>query len=160
MVSRDKNKHEPSHLSVQWLICILSPLKPAFCWGSAGVVSITRRLTCITVNSERCRHTSQAARAADLLCREVLMRNMKCYVIEQGLAPTQKRRKKIKKTPVYLFYSLSFALVYLCTPLPPPTHSHHYPPSNPDASLSEWPFAMHSSLPCLASVSGSGPISG
>lgn len=161
MVSRDKNEHELSHLSVQWLIRIFSPLKPAFCRGSAGVAARMQRLSCITLNSERRRHTLQAAWAADLLCQKVLMRNMKCYVMNRGLTLPHKRQKKDKEN-----ICLSVLFSIFCPLLSPYTHPTPFsfpiatPPSNPDASLSEWPFAMHSSLPCLASVSGSGPISG
>ena len=73
-----------------------------------------------------------------------------------------KERRGIKKTSARFILYL-FPFFYLCPPIPPPSpfpSPPTPPPPSSDASLSEWPFAMHSSLPCLASVSGSGPISG
>lgn len=53
------------------------------------------------------------------------MRNMKCYVMNRGMPPPQ---KKIKKTSVYLFYSLSFSLSISVYPSGPPPSFHHQPP--------------------------------
>lgn len=126
MVSRDKNEHELSHLSVQWLIRIFSPLKPAFCRGSAGVAARMQRLSCITLNSERRRHTLQAA---DLLCQKVLMRNMKCYVMNRGLTLPHKRQKKDKENIcLSVLFSIFCPLLSLYTHPTPLLLSHCHPP--------------------------------
>lgn len=91
--------------------------------------------------------------------RKELVPNVKSFVIL--CVPAEDKIPPLKKTSTGFILSLSLPppLLSVSTyPTAPPPPTPH--PQNPDASLSEWPFAMHSSLPCLASVSGSGPISG
>lgn len=53
------------------------------------------------------------------------MRNMKCYVMNRGLLPPPKNgEKKIKKTSVYLFHSLSLPPSISVHPSHPPQPFH------------------------------------